>query len=687
MSVKDLCRLCAKREDLSKDLLDSNNKNVLKLIQDLIQITVTEGDSLPTKICLNCEERIVAFQLYILECYKVQENLKKVCAENLSVKIEYELLDFESSVIKSEVKDELNAEDIVLSAINNVSSISEYEGEGYDNFDDQLDTTNSDQEDDEGDNVTLAQLKKEKVGKRRKGPNRNTTILKGNPKKSNLNIKDYVQMECDLCGLKAKSWTSLQEHHSEIHNGELTLVCICGFKINSKSVLYNHVLSHEMQSGNLINKSDDDGIIQTDLNYCDLKAKHFVKLNCNICGEKAKTWAVLEDHYTNVHQSKMLVSCLLCGFSIKSRSVLYKHVLEHKIETEKSKTDLEEQLEKRTDYCNLKVKDFVDFSCLNCNKKFTSWYSLKAHTQSIHKTQPMVRCVCGVSLSSKTVLYKHVQDHKNPNSFCCDKCPRITKTLEALDKHKMMHVPKSDRKFYCSSCDKIFNTKDSLKSHEKSHIPIEERKVYRCGICDMKFTTRSSAASHKRVVHDKIKSYVCDLCGYACGTNGELRQHRAIHSDDKPFVCRKCYKSFKTHSNLSTHMDTHEETSYTCGVCNRVLNSRRTLRKHLLVHEERCRHVCDYCNKAFKRRQTLKVHLYTHTGDKPLTCKWCDERFAYASTLRSHRMRCHPDKMPPPNSHQNTYRQYEHVPPEEYIKSDLAAIGLEKDQTETILTT
>ncbi|XP_060807842.1 zinc finger protein 660 isoform X3 [Amyelois transitella] len=603
MSVKDLCRLCAKREDLSKDLLDSNNKNVLKLIQDLIQITVTEGDSLPTKICLNCEERIVAFQLYILECYKVQENLKKVCAENLSVKIEYELLDFESSVIKSEVKDELNAEDIVLSAINNVSSISEYEGEGYDNFDDQLDTTNSDQEDDEGDNVTLAQLKKEKVGKRRKGPNRNTTILKGNPKKSNLNIKDYVQ------------------------------------------------------------------------------------LNCNICGEKAKTWAVLEDHYTNVHQSKMLVSCLLCGFSIKSRSVLYKHVLEHKIETEKSKTDLEEQLEKRTDYCNLKVKDFVDFSCLNCNKKFTSWYSLKAHTQSIHKTQPMVRCVCGVSLSSKTVLYKHVQDHKNPNSFCCDKCPRITKTLEALDKHKMMHVPKSDRKFYCSSCDKIFNTKDSLKSHEKSHIPIEERKVYRCGICDMKFTTRSSAASHKRVVHDKIKSYVCDLCGYACGTNGELRQHRAIHSDDKPFVCRKCYKSFKTHSNLSTHMDTHEETSYTCGVCNRVLNSRRTLRKHLLVHEERCRHVCDYCNKAFKRRQTLKVHLYTHTGDKPLTCKWCDERFAYASTLRSHRMRCHPDKMPPPNSHQNTYRQYEHVPPEEYIKSDLAAIGLEKDQTETILTT
>lgn len=33
---------------------------------------------MPTKICLNCEEKLVSFQLFILECYKVQENLKKI---------------------------------------------------------------------------------------------------------------------------------------------------------------------------------------------------------------------------------------------------------------------------------------------------------------------------------------------------------------------------------------------------------------------------------------------------------------------------------------------------------------------------------------------------------------------------------------------------------------------------------
>lgn len=70
--------------------------------------------------------------------------------------------------------------------------------------------------------------------------------------------------------------------------------------------------------------------------------------------------------------------------------------------------------------------------------------------------------------------------------YRCDKCPRVAKTLAGLNKHKMRHVPKSERKFACESCDKIFTTKDALKSHERSHIPIEDRKIYHCDICNMK---------------------------------------------------------------------------------------------------------------------------------------------------------------------------------------------------------
>ncbi|KAJ8736375.1 hypothetical protein PYW08_007031 [Mythimna loreyi] len=570
MSLKDLCRLCAKKDEFSKDLLDESNRNVLKLLQDFIQIIIYENDNLPTKICLNCEEKMVSFQLFVLECYKAQDTLKKLYDENydsLDIKLEQTQAAVDFAVpIKSEVKDEVTADDIVC-ALNNQATLSVIDvfHDSHSDHDD-TDNPNADEDNDDEDyldDIAIAELK---------------------PKRKRVKRKDITEQEAEE---------------------------------------FRQVLKKP-----------------------NLKVKDFVKLQCDLCGEKLKTWSGLRVHYSKEHKSEPYVYCL-CGFAVRSKSVLYKHVSDHKLESRQLRKNSEESDDEKREfkYESLNVKDFIRFLCPHCDKECASWYRLKAHCEYAHKVSPVVSCVCGITLKSKSVMYKHVQDHRNPNVLSCDKCPRITKTLSALNKHKMRHIPKSERKFCCASCDKIFTSKDALKSHERSHIPIEERKIYRCDMCNMKFTTRSSAASHKRVVHDKIKGYVCDLCGYACGTNGELRQHRAIHSDDKPFVCRKCGKRFKTYSNLKTHMDTHEDTSYECYICRRVLNSRRTLRKHLLVHEDKCRHVCSYCNKAFKRRQTLKVHMYTHTGDKPLSCAWCDERFSYASTLRSHRLRCHADQL------------------------------------------
>lgn len=41
VDIKKLCRLCAKNEHVLKDLNDENNKNILKIIQEFIQIAVS----------------------------------------------------------------------------------------------------------------------------------------------------------------------------------------------------------------------------------------------------------------------------------------------------------------------------------------------------------------------------------------------------------------------------------------------------------------------------------------------------------------------------------------------------------------------------------------------------------------------------------------------------------------------
>lgn len=40
-NIKELCRLCAKKDDFTKDLFDASNKSVMKLIKDLVHLTVS----------------------------------------------------------------------------------------------------------------------------------------------------------------------------------------------------------------------------------------------------------------------------------------------------------------------------------------------------------------------------------------------------------------------------------------------------------------------------------------------------------------------------------------------------------------------------------------------------------------------------------------------------------------------
>lgn len=71
-------------------------------------IQVYENDDLPTKICLNCEEKMVSFQLFVLECCKTQESLKKLYIDSTGappIKLEVNSQEEDvPAVIKAEVK-------------------------------------------------------------------------------------------------------------------------------------------------------------------------------------------------------------------------------------------------------------------------------------------------------------------------------------------------------------------------------------------------------------------------------------------------------------------------------------------------------------------------------------------------------------------------------------------------------
>lgn len=93
------------------------------------------------------------------------------------------------------------------------------------------------------------------------------------------------------------------------------------------------------------------------------------------------------------------------------------------------------------------------------------------------------------------------------------------------------------------------------------------------------------------------------------------------------------------------HEDTHNNTAYVCPECGLSLNTKRTLRRHMIVHSDVKKYKCQYCGKEYKRAKSLKIHLILHTGMHPYKCPFCDRTFADGSNCRSHKKKAHPEEL------------------------------------------
>lgn len=71
--------------------------------------------------------------------------------------------------------------------------------------------------------------------------------------------------------------------------------------------------------------------------------------------------------------------------------------------------------------------------------------------------------------------------------------------------------------------------------------------------------------------------------------------------------------------------------------CARLLKSKESLRRHLVVHGPR-NHVCAECGKAFYESAKLERHFVVHTGERPFQCTFqgCGKRFSLDFNLRTH---------------------------------------------------
>lgn len=211
-----------------------------------------------------------------------------------------------------------------------------------------------------------------------------------------------------------------------------------------------------------------------------------------------------------------------------------------------------------------------------------------------------------------------------------------------FDNHMREEHTKDEKPFLCEQCPKRFKSLRCLIAHENIHMPEENREAYPCQFCDKRFKHLEYVQTHIKIVHTGECSFICEECGKGFVLKSGLKEHLLTHNNDTIVQCSYCPKAFKNVAQLRTHEDIHKHTTYICPQCGLQLNTKRTLRMHMVVHSDQKKFKCQYCGNEYKRAKTLKTHLILHSGLRPYTCQWCDKTFTHGANFRSHKKKAHP---------------------------------------------
>ncbi|CRL02670.1 CLUMA_CG015854, isoform A [Clunio marinus] len=288
----------------------------------------------------------------------------------------------------------------------------------------------------------------------------------------------------------------------------------------------------------------------------------------------------------------------------------------------------------------------INFTCHICQEELKTFYSLKNHYKREHQTNPQMTCSCGATVTSKSQILIHRKMHMTKNLFSCKFCDKIYSHQQSLQSHmRRTHPDTKNSSFLCLICPKQFDTERKLKVHNQSHLPDEKKMIHPCPYCDKRFTKSVNIQAHVRSIHQMERPFLCSECGKCFSTKGALKEHHVIHSDTYPYQCSFCPKKFKNLPRLKTHEDIHNPTQYICNICGISLNTKRTLKMHMVVHSDQKRYKCQCCGSSFKRSKALKNHLILHSGLRPYSCPFCDKTFANGSNCRSHKKKAHPAEL------------------------------------------
>ncbi|XP_018431099.1 PREDICTED: oocyte zinc finger protein XlCOF7.1-like [Nanorana parkeri] len=219
------------------------------------------------------------------------------------------------------------------------------------------------------------------------------------------------------------------------------------------------------------------------------------------------------------------------------------------------------------------------YSCLFCQRHFTSFRELSKHEKIHSAEEPAVCSECGKGFDSYSLLLAHQKLHFGERPWTCTECGKGFFRKSRLVIHQRRHT--GERPFSCTECGKSFSCKAHLVTHEKIHTGI---KPFQCTQCGKAFIRKPDLIIHERT-HTGEKPFKCSECGKCFVCNSHLASHQRVHKDRRQLTCAKCGKCFRNESLLQEHAKACSiETPYSSSLLRRSVPAKTSSKEGHVRH-------------------------------------------------------------------------------------------------------